>query len=309
MRISENGLNLIKKFEGCKLNAYKAVSTEKYYTIGWGHYGADVKKGQIITQTQADAMLKNDITEYENAVNVNCSYLNLNQNQFDALVSFTYNCGVGNLKSLIAYGSRNANQIAESILAYNKSSSKVLTGLTKRRQAEKDLFLTPVLVSQNQILDIFNSELYYSLYPDLQEAFGQDETKLREHFENCGVLEGRRFSYVFDVHYYFAKYEDLRNNIGPDCKKLYEHFITCGIKEGRQGCDEFDIVFYKNNNEDLKNMSNEQALQHFLSFGINEGRATSAYFNIQNYKTNYEDLRKVFGDNYKEYFKHYLLFR
>ena len=60
MNVSENGLNIIRKYEGCRLTAYKAVSTEKYYTIGYGHYGADVKKGMTITQNQAEAYLKGD---------------------------------------------------------------------------------------------------------------------------------------------------------------------------------------------------------------------------------------------------------
>ena len=55
METSERGLGLIKQFEGCRLTAYKAVPTERYWTIGYGHYGADVKQGQIITQAQAEA--------------------------------------------------------------------------------------------------------------------------------------------------------------------------------------------------------------------------------------------------------------
>ena len=58
--VGEAGLALIKRFEGCRLTAYKPVSTEKYWTIGWGHYGPDVREGQVITQTQADALLISD---------------------------------------------------------------------------------------------------------------------------------------------------------------------------------------------------------------------------------------------------------
>ena len=65
--ISENGLSLIKTFEGCRLTAYKN-SGETYYTIGWGHYGPDVYQGMKITQAQADQMLKDDMVQYENAV-------------------------------------------------------------------------------------------------------------------------------------------------------------------------------------------------------------------------------------------------
>lgn len=137
-KTSKRGIDLIKQFEGCKLTAYKAVSTEKYYTIGVGHYGADVKPGMKITMAQAEAYLAADLKKFENAVSR--SGLNLNQSQFDALVSFTYNCGEGNLKKLIA--NRTLPQIADALLLYNKSGGKVLAGLVRRRQAERELFLS-----------------------------------------------------------------------------------------------------------------------------------------------------------------------
>ncbi len=140
MKISSKGLALIKQFEGCRLKAYKCVSTEKYYTIGYGHYGADVSADMTITQAQADAFLVADITKFEGYVNA--TGLTLNQNQFDALVSFTYNCGQSNLKKLIA--NRTLGQIADALLLYNKSGGKVLSGLVKRREAEQALFNTPV---------------------------------------------------------------------------------------------------------------------------------------------------------------------
>lgn len=139
LSISNNGLALIKKFEGCRLTAYKAVSTEKYWTIGWGHYGSDVKQGQTITQAQADAFLKSDCSSAEKSVNSYSKY-NWNQNQFDALVSFTFNCGSGNLKTLLNNGQRTITEISAKITAYNKSGGKVLQGLVNRRAAEKELF-------------------------------------------------------------------------------------------------------------------------------------------------------------------------
>lgn len=75
MTTGENGYSLIKQFESCRLTAYKAVSTEKYYTIGWGHYGSDVYAGMTITQAQADQYLKQDVAKTENSVN---SFLNSN---------------------------------------------------------------------------------------------------------------------------------------------------------------------------------------------------------------------------------------
>lgn len=141
-KISQAGLQLIKNFEGCRLTAYKPVPWEKYWTIGWGHYGADVKQGQTITQAQADKMLIEDMGRYESFVN-NPAYVpltaQLNQNQFDALVSFCYNCGQGSLKTLCQKG-RTLAQIAAKIPEYNKAGGNVLNGLVRRRKAEQDLF-------------------------------------------------------------------------------------------------------------------------------------------------------------------------
>ena len=135
------GLALIKSFEGCRLKAYKPVPTEKYWTIGWGHYGADVTEGMTITQAQADALLVQDCAGSVAAVNNKklCPITEtLNQNQFDALVSFTFNCGTGGLQSLCK--NRTAAEIAEKMLLYNKGGGKVLPGLVRRRKAEQELF-------------------------------------------------------------------------------------------------------------------------------------------------------------------------
>ncbi|MGW8823371.1 lysozyme [Paenibacillus lautus] len=141
-KASQVGLSLIKSFEGCRLTAYKPVPTEKYWTIGWGHHGPDVKQGMTITQAQADDMLVRDLAKFEAYVNDH-AYVpvtdKLNQNQFDALVSFCYNCGPGNLKKLCA--GRTIEQIAQNITAYNKAGGKVLTGLVRRREAELTLFI------------------------------------------------------------------------------------------------------------------------------------------------------------------------
>jgi len=137
MRTGEEGKRLIKNYEGCRLKAYKPVPTEQMYTIGWGHYG--VKKDTVWTQQQADDQFVKDLVKYENYVN-NLGR-NWTQNQFDALVSFTYNCGPGNLASLCR--NRNPQQIADAFLLYNKAGYKVLEGLTKRRKQERELFLKP----------------------------------------------------------------------------------------------------------------------------------------------------------------------
>lgn len=138
--LSANGLNLIKSFEGCKLTAYKCLSTEKYYTIGYGHYGSDVTAGMKITKEQAEELLLQDCKKAIKNVNSFMSKYNFNQNQFDALVSFAFN--VGSINQLTASGTRTLEQISSKITAYNKSGGRVIAGLVKRRAKEKELFDT-----------------------------------------------------------------------------------------------------------------------------------------------------------------------
>ena len=134
MKTSKNGIDLIKRFEGCVLSAYKCPAG--VWTIGYGHTSG-VKQGQTITQEEANSYLRHDLERYENFVKWNVKHT-LNQHQFDALVSFTYNCGIANLKTLVR--NRNVEQIGKAILLYNKARGKVLTGLVRRRQAEHDLY-------------------------------------------------------------------------------------------------------------------------------------------------------------------------
>ena len=137
MKTSDIGIQLIKRFEGLRLTAYKAVSTEKFYTIGYGHYGMDVSRETVITKLEAEELLKKDLKRFENAVMA--LRHDWTQNQFDALVSFAYNCGTANLKRLVA--DRDTLEIADAFLLYNKAGGKVLTGLVHRRKAERALFL------------------------------------------------------------------------------------------------------------------------------------------------------------------------
>lgn len=138
--VSEEGINLIKKFEGCKLEAYR-LEGEKFYTIGYGHYGADVKPGQKITHEEAERLLIADLKGTVEYVLNTCDYLELKQNELDALVSFTYNCGIGSLNKLTADKTRTKEEIADHISAYTKSESEVnRNGLQKRREEEKKLF-------------------------------------------------------------------------------------------------------------------------------------------------------------------------
>lgn len=139
MKISENGLNLIIAFEGFCPKATKAVKTEKYYTIGYGHYGKDVDEKQTITKDDALSLLKKDMKRFETKVMKYNDCYNFTQNEFDALVSFAYN--VGNIDQLTAKGTRAKKEIADAMLLYIKSGGNVLDGLRKRRIRERELFL------------------------------------------------------------------------------------------------------------------------------------------------------------------------
>ncbi|MCM1162272.1 MAG: N-acetylmuramoyl-L-alanine amidase [Roseburia sp.] len=142
MSISEKGVELIAKYEGCKLTAYKCPAG--VWTIGYGHT-MGVKQGDTLPSDQAaKALLKEDLKKYGDYVNnfrkKGIISFPLNQNQFDALTSFTYNCGNGSLQKLVS--GRDAATIADKLLLYNKGGGKVLAGLTKRRQEERELFLS-----------------------------------------------------------------------------------------------------------------------------------------------------------------------
>lgn len=139
MKISETGLNLIISFEGFCPKATKAVKTERYYTIGYGHYGKDVEENQSITKEQALNLLKKDMKRFETKVMKYNDCYNFTQNEFDALVSFAYN--VGNIDQLTAKGTRTKKEIADAMLLYIKSGGNVLDGLLKRRNKERELFL------------------------------------------------------------------------------------------------------------------------------------------------------------------------
>ena len=142
MHINNEGLRLIKNFEGVRLQAYKCPAG--VVTIGFGHTGmlngTPLTMGTTISQAQAEALLKQDLVKYENYVN--SLKRQFNENEYSALVSFVYNCGLGSLQTLCK--NRTNKQIAEALLLYNKAGGKALAGLTRRRKAERELFLKPV---------------------------------------------------------------------------------------------------------------------------------------------------------------------
>ncbi|MGE8302896.1 MAG: lysozyme [Pseudomonas kermanshahensis] len=140
MRTSQRGLSLIKSFEGLRLQAYQ--DSVGVWTIGYGATRG-VKAGMAITKEQAERMLLNDVQRFEPEVQ-RLVTAQLNQNQWDALMSFTYNLGSANLESSTLRRLLNAGNYtaaADQFQRWNKAGGQVLTGLVRRRAAERDMFL------------------------------------------------------------------------------------------------------------------------------------------------------------------------
>ena len=154
MKISEKGLAMIERFEGCLLKASNKL--DGVWTIGYGqtgrYYGKRVRRGMTTTKALAHAWLRDhSIKTYEDAV-TQAVKVPLNQNQFDALVSFAYNVGVGALRQSTALRKLNAGDYAgaaDALTMWTRCNGKVLPGLVRRRKEERALFLTPVTPVKN----------------------------------------------------------------------------------------------------------------------------------------------------------------
>ncbi|OVE50547.1 lysozyme [Chromobacterium violaceum] len=143
MKTNAAGISLIKQFEGVRLAAYQDLVG--VWTIGYGHTGPDVKAGMTITQQQADQLLAADLEKFETGVR-KAVIVPLNANQFSALVSFSYNLGLGNLRSstlLRLLNKGDYDGAAAQFPRWNRAGGQAVPGLTRRRKAEQALFLTP----------------------------------------------------------------------------------------------------------------------------------------------------------------------
>ncbi|EMI5460301.1 lysozyme [Enterobacter roggenkampii] len=146
MQTSDKGIALIKQFEGCKLTAYQ--DSVGVWTIGYGWTkpvdGKPIRAGMTIKQETAERLLKTGLVSYENDVS-RLVKVDLTQGQFDALVSFTYNLGARSLSTSTLLRKLNGGDYAgaaDEFLRWNKAGGKVLNGLTRRREAERALFLS-----------------------------------------------------------------------------------------------------------------------------------------------------------------------
>lgn len=148
MKLNKAGADLIKSFEGCKLDAYKCSANKE--TIGYGNTfyedGSAVKLGDRITQERAESLFVLISDSFAAKVKPLVTSA-VSENQFGALVSFAYNCGIANLKSSTLLRKVNANPndatIRTEFEKWNKAAGKVLAGLTRRRKAEADLYFKP----------------------------------------------------------------------------------------------------------------------------------------------------------------------
>lgn len=151
MKTNSAGIELIKKYEQCKLTAYKCAAG--VWTIGWGHTGDDVYEGRTLMQSQADELLEADLAKYEADVEELIRGVEVSSNEFSALVSLAYNVGADALRGSrlmqkLRGGSPRAN-VAIEFLGWNKArvdgKLTVLPGLVQRREAEAKLFVAKVL--------------------------------------------------------------------------------------------------------------------------------------------------------------------
>ncbi|HDS1237615.1 TPA: lysozyme [Pluralibacter gergoviae] len=149
MQVSDKGIELIKRFEGCSLTAYPDPGTGGApWTIGYGWTGnvdgKPVRPGMKIDQSTADRLLRTGLVSYDQAVN-KMLRVKVTQNQYDALVSLAYNIGTRALSTSTLMKKLNAGDYsgaADEFLRWNKSGGKVMPGLTNRRKAEREVFLS-----------------------------------------------------------------------------------------------------------------------------------------------------------------------
>ena len=140
--MNEAGMNLLKSLEGCRLTAYK-LKNERYYTIGYGHYGADVRKDMTITQKEAEDLFRADLAKFEHYVDVYAvkKFGELTGNQHAALTSYCYNRGLGGLKQLVAACS-SISQVPTKMVELWGSNETYKAALINRRKKEAALFST-----------------------------------------------------------------------------------------------------------------------------------------------------------------------
>ncbi len=221
MKTSQNGVNLIKQFEGCVLTAYWDY---KGYSVGYGHLG--VPKGTVITEQQAEQLLISDLEAFEKKVSKYDSVYQWNQNEFDALVSYAYN--IGSIDKLVDYGKRTRAQIVSDWLNHDHAGGKSLPALTKRRNTELQYFRQGVnAMTENDITLCghgSNRPSYKNMYTYLQGR----HTSYASNGKTKGVVKVMRLKALTDAgRELFKKYysEIIGRNYYDQNKREYVYVM------------------------------------------------------------------------------------
>lgn len=170
MKTSQEGINLIKRFEGYRDTVY--LDAVGVATCGYGHTAGLTKSmvGKKFSQAQIDQWLKEDLAKFEKKVDKYDFVYHWSQAEYDSMVCFAYN--IGSIDQLTAKGTRTRQQIADAMLNYTKAGGKVLNGLVKRRQAERELFLKGSVTTRPTIRRGFTGQSV----KELQKLLGLPET-------------------------------------------------------------------------------------------------------------------------------------
>lgn len=167
------------------MTAYRCPAN--IWTIGYGHT-KNVRQGMVITQEQAEEYFRQDVAKHEKIVSYYDYIYRWNQNEFDALVSFSFN--IGSIKQLTKNGTRSKATISKKMLEYINGDGKVLNGLVKRRKEEQALFLTP-METEGQT-ELKESVAISSDYPMLKEGSKGDYVKkLQTFLQEKNIYHGK----------------------------------------------------------------------------------------------------------------------
>ena len=209
MNISERGLNLIKSYEGCRLTAYRCPAN--VLTIGWGNT-KNVYEGMSITQDEADRLLVEDVQVYANAVDRYNSRFNFNQNQFDSLTSFAYNCGIGSLDAVMSC-CNTKQEIAEECKLYNKGGGVVLAGLVRRREEEYQLFMSGEYVDATSNDNVNSVESHIVVAGDTLSAIATKYNTTYQELAKINNIADPNSIYVGQIIKLKGSNENTNNNV------------------------------------------------------------------------------------------------
>lgn len=230
MRTNSEGIDLIKTLEGYRLTAYKNKG-EKYYTIGFGHYGADVKATDKITSEKAEKLLISDLEKFENYVTKYAlkKFPGLNENQFSALVSYTYNRGPKGLQELVK-NSSNETELGFNIIVYWGSNKNYEKALKERRRKEQKLFYT----SWVNIVSTSLKPVFPVPRPTLKRGSMGMQVEYLQMFLNIGVEIKLKTDGIFGPKTYNAlrAYQDLHGLLSDG---IYGPKTYAKVREAMEG--------------------------------------------------------------------------